>query len=216
MGKVKIPRKSVSLDMTAMCDMAFLLLNFFILTAKFKPEDPVTVDTPASVSELKLSDVGIMTISIDKDNRVFFGVEGQFLRQEMLELFCGQYKFACTPKEKQEFMLLSTFGVPATELRSILNMTNEERNKPGVQKGIPIDSADNQLNDWIAQARYAEKVLAVTKGETARGLKVAIRGDKATNYPTIKKIINTLQKQNINRFNFITNLEGKPAIAGAE
>ena len=39
MAKVKIPRKSISLDMTAMCDMAFLLLTFFILTAKFKPDD---------------------------------------------------------------------------------------------------------------------------------------------------------------------------------
>jgi biopolymer transport protein ExbD len=213
MGKVKIPRKSVSLDMTAMCDMAFLLLNFFILTAKFKPEDPVTVETPGSISELKLPDVGVMTITVDKDNRVFFGVEGQFLRQEMLKLFAGQYKIGYTPKEEQEFMLLSTFGVPATQLRSILNMENAARNKPGVQMGIPIDSADNQLKDWIAQARYADKVIAAQKGEQPKGLRIAIRGDAKTNYPTIKRIITTLQDQNINKFNLITNLEGKPVLA---
>jgi hypothetical protein len=157
-----------------------------------------------------------MTISIDKDNRVFFGVEGQFLRQEMLKLFAGQYKIGYTPKEEQEFMLLSTFGVPADKLRTILNMSNAERNKPGIQTGIPIDSADNQLKDWIAQARYADKVIAAQKGQQTRGLKIAIRGDKATNYPTVKRIINTLQEQNINKFNFITNLEGRPTIAGAE
>jgi len=216
MGKVKIPHKSVSLDMTAMCDMAFLLLNFFILTAKFKPEDPVTVDTPSSISELKLPDVGVLTISVDKDNRVFFGVEGQFLRQEMLKLFAGQYKIGYTPKEEQQFMLMSTFGVPATQLRTILNMTTEQRNKPGVQTGIPIDSADNQLKDWIAQARYADKVIAAQKGESPKGLRIAIRGDQKTTYPTIKRIIATLQDQNINKFNFITNMEGKPTVAGAE
>jgi len=214
MAKVKIPRKSVSLDMTAMCDMAFLLLNFFILTAKFKPEDPVTVDMPSSVSELKLPDVGVMTISIDKDNRVFFGVEGQFIRQEMLKLFAGQYKIGYTPAEEQEFMNLSTFGVPAAKLRTILTMSNSDRNKPGVQEGIPIDSADNQLKDWIAQARYADKVVAAQQGKETRGLRIAIKGDKATNYPTIKRIIQTLQDQNINKFNLITNLEGAPAVAG--
>lgn len=213
MAKVKMPRKSVSLDMTAMCDMAFLLLNFFILTAKFKPEDPVTVDMPGSISELKMPDVGVMTISVDKDNKVFFGVEGQFVRREMLKLFAGQYKIGYTPQEEQEFMNLSTFGVPATQLRSILNMSNADRNKPGVQPGIPIDSADNQLKDWIAQARYADKVVAAQNGTESKGLRIAIRGDKATNYPTIKKIINTLQDQNINKFNLITNLEGAPELA---
>jgi len=212
MGKVKIPRKSVSLDMTAMCDMAFLLLNFFILTAKFKAEEPVNVETPGSISELKLPDIGVMTITVDKDNRVFFGVEGQFLRKEMLKLFAGQYKIGYTPKEEQEFMLLSTFGVPATELRGILNLENAERNKPGLQKGIPIDSADNQLRDWIAQARYADKVVAAQKGETAKGLRIAIRGDAQTNYPTIRRVITTLQDQNINKFNLITNLEGVPVL----
>ena len=29
MPKVKIPRKSTAVDMTAMCDVAFLLLSFF-------------------------------------------------------------------------------------------------------------------------------------------------------------------------------------------
>ncbi|MEY4291989.1 MAG: hypothetical protein RIQ61_366, partial [Bacteroidota bacterium] len=31
MPKVKIPRKSTVVDMTAMCDVAFLLLTFFML-----------------------------------------------------------------------------------------------------------------------------------------------------------------------------------------
>ena len=41
MSRIKIPRKSTAIDMTAMCDVAFLLLTFFILTAKLKQQDPL-------------------------------------------------------------------------------------------------------------------------------------------------------------------------------
>jgi biopolymer transport protein ExbD len=50
MPRAKIPRKSTNIDMTAMCDVAFLLLSFFILATKFKPPEALTVVTPSSVS----------------------------------------------------------------------------------------------------------------------------------------------------------------------
>jgi biopolymer transport protein ExbD len=120
MSKVKIPRKSVSLDMTAMCDMAFLLLTFFILTAKFKPDDPVVVDTPASISDVKLPESNIMTISIDRDDKVYFGIDGQFDREKMLEFVAGKYKVGFTPEEIKQFSLLSSFGVPIGNMRQLL------------------------------------------------------------------------------------------------
>ena len=69
MPKVKVPRKSTSVDMTAMTDVAFLLLTFFMLATKFKPDEPVVVDTPSSISEIKLPESGIMQITIDKQGR---------------------------------------------------------------------------------------------------------------------------------------------------
>ncbi len=48
MGRAKLPRKSTNIDMTAMCDVAFLLLSFFILATKFKPPETLTVETPNS------------------------------------------------------------------------------------------------------------------------------------------------------------------------
>ena len=54
-GKRK-PKKRVSIriDMTPLVDVAFLLLTFFMLTTQFKSDASVIVDTPSSISEIKL------------------------------------------------------------------------------------------------------------------------------------------------------------------
>jgi biopolymer transport protein ExbD len=196
MSKVKIPRKSVSLDMTAMCDMAFLLLTFFILTAKFKPDDPVVVDTPASISDVKLPESNIMTISIDRQDKVYFGIDGQFDREKMLEFVAGKYKVGFTPEEIKQFSLLSSFGVPVGNMRQLLATKDKSKIQ---QPGIPCDSANNELTDWIAYARYANPKLRIT-----------IKGDVNSSYQVVGQVIKTLQDQNINKFNLITDLKAVP------
>ena len=184
--------------MTAMCDMAFLLLTFFILTAKFKPDDPVIVDTPASISDTKLPDKDIMTISIDRKSRVFFGIDGQFDREKMLEYVAGNYKLGFTAEEIKQFSLVSSFGVPVGNLRQLLAIKDKSKFE---QPGIPCDSAKNELKDWIAYARYANPKLRIT-----------IKGDENASYDVVAKVIGTLQEQNINKFNLITDLKPKPKV----
>ena len=196
MAKVKIARKSVALDMTAMCDMAFLLLTFFILTAQVKPQDPVVVDTPASISDTKLPSKDIMTIAIDRNSHVFFGIDGQFDREKMLEFVAGKYKVGFTPEEIKEFSLTSSFGVPLGNLRQLLNAKDKAKFQ---QNGIPCDSLNNELTDWVAYARYANPKLRIT-----------IKGDVNASYEVVEKVMNTLQDQNINKFNLITDLKAKP------
>lgn len=193
MPKVKVARKSVSLDMTAMCDMAFLLLTFFMLTTKFKPAEALVVDIPPSVSQLPIPEKNLMLISVRKDGAVFFGVDDQNTRQSMLKGMTDKYKVSLTPNEIHEFMLMESFGVPVQQLKPLLDLNSNDRNKVK-QDGVPADSLNNQLSDWIYLARIANPKI-----------RIAIKGDKQSNYDTVKGIIATLQEQNINRFNLVTS-----------
>ncbi|WP_423147558.1 ExbD/TolR family protein [Rubrolithibacter danxiaensis] len=201
MPRVKIARKSTTIDMTAMCDVAFLLLTFFILTATARQPEPLPVDTPSSTVKIKLpsTDIGTLTVG---DGKVFFGVAGQSIRERMLERMADRYKIQFTPEEKKRFSVMESFGVPIANLKQLIAMSSEERNKPGVQPGIPTDSTDNQLNEWILSARYA------TKEIDNKEMRVSIKGDAQEEYPVMKKIIDILQKQKVNKFSLITSLEG--------
>jgi len=201
MARVKISRKSTAIDMTAMCDVAFLLLTFFILTATARQPEPLPVDTPSSTVKIKLPSTDIATLTIG-EGKVFFGVAGQQVRERTLERMGERYKIQFTPEEKRRFSLIEPFGVPMANLKQLIHMSNDERNKTNIQTGIPTDSVDNQLNEWVLQARYA------TKEINNKEMRISIKGDANEEYPVVKKIIDILQKQNINKFSLITSLEG--------
>src|SRR3954464_4916104 len=112
MPKIKVPRKSISLDMTAMCDMAFLLLTFFMLATKFKAPETVVIDMPSSISETKIPGKDMMLLSISSDGKVFFGLDGHPYRKELLTLMGEKYNLQFTEEEKLRFSLLENFGIP--------------------------------------------------------------------------------------------------------
>ena len=205
MPRIKISRKSTAIDMTAMCDVAFLLLTFFILTATARQPEPLPVDTPSSVVQTKLPDTDIATITIG-DGKAFFGVSGQPVRINMLDRVDKRYNMQFTPEEKRRFSLMESFGVPVGNLKQLIAMDGPDRIKAGVQPGIPIDSvngAASELHEWIIAARYATKEL------NEKELRLSIKGDSREKYPAVKKVIDILQKQKVNKFSLITSLEAE-------
>lgn len=202
MAKVKTQKKAAAIDMTAMCDVAFLLLTFFILTATAKQPEPLPVDTPSSTVQTKLPETDLATLTVGK-GKVFFGVTGKEVRVRTLELMGVKYGVAFSPDERQKFSLIDGFGVPIENLKQIIAMSSADRNQLNLQKGIPKDSLNNQLKDWIYSARQATKEIA------GKELKVAIKGDAKQEYPEIKKVMDILQDQQINQFNLVTGLRGK-------
>lgn len=199
-------KKAASIDMTAMCDVAFLLLTFFILTATAKVPEPLPVDTPSSTVQTKLPDTDLAMLTVGKSDgkeQVFFGVKGKEIRMATLDYMAQKYKMTFTDQERTQFSLVDEFGVPIEGLKQLLAMKSADRAKKGVQPGIPCDSINNQLQDWVQYARKAN--IDVNQKE----LQFAIKGDAKEEYPQIKRVMDILQDQKINSFNLVTGLRGK-------
>lgn len=212
MPKHKPARKNPSLDMTAMCDVAFLLLTFFMLTAKAKPEEAIVVDTPSSVSETKLPDAGILTIAVGKDGRVFLDMAGSHTRKYLIEDMNSRYSLGLEEKDQVRFANAGMFGVPKDQLRQWLRMDASERAAFNSKvPGIPCDTIaeKNELGPWVHQARLAQFEMK-KEGKVKDEYVIVVKADKDTPYPAVQRVINTLTDINVNKFNLITNMEGDP------
>src|SRR6476661_7688823 len=59
-------RIGISIDMTPMVDVAFLLLIFFMTTTQFKPPEKDKITLPESNSEAKSPESDIITLAVTK------------------------------------------------------------------------------------------------------------------------------------------------------
>ena len=191
--------------MTPMVDLAFLLVTFFMLTTQFRPEDSVVVDPPSSTSDLRAPDSDILTLTVDSKKRVFFGYDKAPVKEAALKAVAAKYNVPLTARQIQQFKLLNNFGVPIAQLGSYLDKTPDQRKalNPGLP-GVPYDSLNNQMIDWVLEARKANA--AIFQKPTY----LAIKGDGDADVGTVQQVIKELQENNINRFNLVTSLEMKP------
>jgi biopolymer transport protein ExbD len=185
--------------MTPMVDLAFLLVTFFMLTTKFRAQEPVTVSLPSSTSEIPVPPKDIIILTVSKEGQVYFDLNNQNYRKDLLQRMGKDYGVAFNDEELANFSNLGSFGVPMSQMKYLLDLQPEQRGK-FKQTGIPSDSAHNELQRWILEARQVSN------------MPLAIKGDKGTSYDAVKQVIKTIQETpNGNRFNLITSLEAAPA-----
>lgn len=204
MANHSMPKKSTNVDMTAMCDVAFLLLTFFMLATQFKPDEPVTVTTPNSISEIPLPDADIMMITVDPDGRIFFSIDDQKVRKDLIDKLDEQKGLNLTEAEKTNFVIGASVGVPFSQLKAYLAADADQRAKmdkqaPGIPTDTIVTSERHELALWIKEARYSNPKLRIT-----------IKADGKASYPDIKKVIGTLEGWKIFKFNLITGLKAVP------
>lgn len=197
MARVKPKRHNIRVDMTAMTDVSFLLLTFFILTAQFAKPDIETITTPSSISEKLLPDGSLMTILSTTDGRFYFTpVENGTERMALLNNMGEKYGMTFTDKEKAAFANIESVGVPMNQLKGFLDLPDEDRKAYKSKTGIPMDSTNTQLTEWVKQS------LAVNPD-----YKLAIKGDVNTKYPKVKSLFEGLRDMDFLKFWLITSQE---------
>ncbi len=209
MGKVKVKKSDVWIDMTPMSDVMTLLLTFFMLTSTFVKNEPVKVNTPGSISEIKVPENGVLTILVspEKDKsgkptgegQVFMSIDNTDQLGAALDDMAGRFGISLNGNQIKTFRLESTFGIPMKELPGYLSMSSQNRAKVLPTKGIPLDSIDGGMSEfqqWVDAARTANEEI-----------KIALKADAATPYKTVKKVMNELQDMDESHYYMITNLK---------
>lgn len=196
MGRAKIKKKSMFIDMTAMSDVTVLLLTFFMLTSTFVKKEPVQVFTPASVSEIKIPETNVLQILVDPQGKIFMSLDKQPDMKAVLEKMGEEYGVDFSPEQEKKFVTASTFGVPMRSMQKYLDLPAEQQDKLLKNEGIPCDSTDNQFKSWVRNARQVNP-----------DLRIAIKADASTPYAVIKNVMSSLQDLRENRYNLITSLK---------
>ena len=201
MGKLKIKKSDVWIDMTPMSDVMVLLLTFFMLTSTFVKNEPVKVNQPSSVSEIKVPENNVLNILVDKEGKVFMSMDNQ---NDMLALIQGMNEtgnLGLNATEMKKFQTDPLWGIRMTSLKGYLNLPQEKMTEviTGNEAGVPLDSIDGGKSEfqlWVTEALKVND-----------DIKIAIKADATTPYLRIKKVMSELQDMNQNRYYLITSLK---------
>ncbi len=205
MGKVKVKKSDVWIDMTPMSDVMTLLLTFFMLTSTFVKNEPVKVNTPGSVSEIKVPENGVLTILVNPavdpagkptgEGQVFMQIDNTDQLGKALQEMVPDIDAVQLDVFKRE----STFGVPLSEIKQYLGLNSQNRAKVLPTKGIPLDSIEGGMSEfqqWVQAARTVNE-----------DIKIALKADAKTPYKTVKRVMNELQDMDESHYYMITNLK---------
>ena len=201
MAKIKIQKKDIWIDMTPMSDVMTLLLCFFMLTSTFLTPEPVQVNTPNSVSEVKIPEQDVLNILVTPEGKVFLGTENKNNMQAMLDAMLEKYNISLNANQIKHFREDAMVGASMSQLAAYLSLEQEKMAEAIQKLGLPLDSISggkSEFQEWVSEARNANP-----------DIRLAIKCDSKTPYSSIKKLMSELQDMNENRFQLITNLDVK-------
>lgn len=199
MGKIKIQKKDIWIDMTPMSDVMTLLLCFFMLTSTFLQPEPIQVNTPSSVSEAKVPENNVLTILVGNDGKIFLGTENQNDMNAMLQTVADKFGISLNGQQLKNFSQESMIGAPISAMSDYLSLEKDQMAEAIKSLGIPTDSIDggmSEFQEWVKAAREANPDLTI-----------AIKCDAKTPYKVVKTMMSELQDMNENRYRLITNLK---------
>lgn len=209
MGKVKIKKEDVWIDMTPMSDVMTLLLTFFMLTSTFVKPEPVAVNVPKSVSKVDVPANDVMTILVNPVLEAGKPTgEGQvFLRIDNTNVLGGMAQdvgLNLTPSLMETFKAETTFGAPIAEMAAYLAMSPTQRAKMLPKMGIPLDSINGQQSEFQQWVYAYENQMG-----TVDNVKIAIKSDSRTPYKVVRKVMDELQALGVSDYYLVTELKNK-------
>ena len=201
MGKLKIKKSDVWIDMTPMSDVMVLLLTFFMLTSTFVKNEPVKVNQPSSVSEIKVPEQNVLNIIVNNEGKVFMGMDNQNNMLTLIQDMNDEANLGLNAAEMKKFQTDPLWGIPFKSLKDYLDLPQEKMTEVITSKdaGVPLDSINGGKSEfqlWVTKAK------AINSDMT-----IAIKADAATPYERIKKVMSELQDMSENRYYLITNLK---------
>lgn len=204
MGKVKIKKADVWIDMTPMSDVMVLLLTFFMMTSTFVKNEAVKVNTPQSASKVKVPENDVVNITINPEGKVFMSMDNVNYLKSTLMGMTDKFGVQLTPAQQEAFLEDPQFGVPMEKLAEFLTISQSKRAEALKEMGIPTDSIDNgdgtkgksQFQLWVDEA--------INSGDD---MKLCIKADAKTPYKIVKRVMSELQDMDQNRYQLITSFK---------
>jgi biopolymer transport protein ExbD len=124
MPKIKKKRLGFKIDMTPMVDVAMLLLTFFMMTTQFRPDEATAIELPASHAPFKMPETDVMIVTVNREGRVFLGVDSQRLRAQLFGE-ANKLKPAVEVDRKQLHDLLIQARISNPKLRTLVKGDKE-------------------------------------------------------------------------------------------
>ena len=201
MAKIKIKKADVWIDMTPMSDVMVLLLTFFMLTSTFVKNEPVKVNQPQSVSEIKIPEKNVLNIVVGKDGKVFMSMDNQNDVMTVIQDMNDKFNLNLTAQDMKKFQTDPMWGMGLSKLQNYLRLPSEKMTEAitGAEAGVPLDSING------GQSEFQERVTSAV--DAVDDLQIAIKADSDTPYKSVKKIMSELQDMDQNRYYLITSLK---------